>query len=171
MHTVLAPEFQENQEGTLHFHYLRTVGGGMLRTGRTLEEHHAQLAASLRALIQFYRTGEQSDRIAYDIAWVNDQESAVDTINGFVEVYMDPRGVKGSWEALVYIVNKEKTRKIQTLAAHAQWFEDHMPFDARFRKPEVLGVTAKAIEVVVESGDSGPLTPIGVNLPNDQAIR
>jgi dipeptidyl-peptidase-3 len=129
------------------------------------------LAASLRALITFYRTGEETDRMAYDIAWVSDQESRVDTINGFVEVYMDPRGVKGSWEALVYIVNEEKTRKIQTLAEHAQWFEDHMPFDLRYRKSSVLGITAKAIEVVVETGDSGPLTPVGINLPNDQAIR
>jgi dipeptidyl-peptidase-3 len=102
---------------------------------------------------------------------VSDQDSRVDTINGFVEVYMDPRGVKGAWEALVYIVNEDKTRKIQTLAAHAQWFEDHMPFAPRYRKPNVLGVTAKAIEVVVETGDSGPLTPVGINLPNDQAIR
>ena len=129
------------------------------------------LAASLRALINFYRTGEETDRIAYDIAWVSDQESRVDTINGFVEVYMDPRGVKGSWEALVYIVNEEKTRKIRTLAEHARWFEDHMPFDPRYRKSNVLGITAKAIEVVVETGDSGPLTPVGINLPNDQAIR
>ena len=129
------------------------------------------LAASLRALIEFYRTGEATHRIAYDIAWVSDQESRVDTINGFVEVYMDPRGVKGAWEGLVYIVNEEKTRKIQTLAAHAQWFEDHMPFDPRYRKSSVLGITAKAIEVIVETGDSGPLTPIGINLPNDQAIR
>ncbi len=129
------------------------------------------LAASLRALINFYRTGEERDRIAYDIAWVSDQESRVDTINGFVEVYMDPRGVKGSWEGLVYIVNEEKTRKIQKLAQHAQWFEDHMPFDPRYRKSSVLGITAKAIEVVVETGDSGPLTPVGINLPNDQAIR
>jgi len=129
------------------------------------------LAASLRALINFYRTGEDADRVAYDIAWVSDQESRVDTINGFVEVYMDPRGVKGSWEALVYIVNEEKTRKIRTLAEHARWFEDHMPFDPRYRKSNVLGITAKAIEVVVETGDSGPLTPVGINLPNDQAIR
>jgi dipeptidyl-peptidase-3 len=95
----------------------------------------------------------------------------VDTINGFVEVYMDPRGVKGSWEALVYIVNEEKTRKIKALASNAQWFEDHMPFEPRFRKSNVLGITAKAIEVVFETGDSGPLTPIGINLPNEQKIR
>jgi dipeptidyl-peptidase III len=131
----------------------------------------ADTANALRALIRFYETGEESDRIAYDIAWVGDEESSVDTINGFVEVYLDPRGTKGAWEAIVYYVNQPKTRKIQTLAAHAQWFEDHMPWEPRFRKAQVTGVTAKAIEVVVETGDSGPLTPIGVNLPNDQAIR
>ena len=129
------------------------------------------MAAALRALIRFYQTGENADREAYDIAWVRDQESPVDTINGFVEVYMDPRGIKGAWEALVYYVNAEKTRKIQTLAANAQWFENHMPWDPRFRKPNVLGVTAKAIEVVIETGDSGPVTPVGINLPNDQFIR
>jgi dipeptidyl-peptidase III len=127
--------------------------------------------AALRALIRFYETGEEADRVACDIAWVRDQESTVDTINGFVEVYLDPRGTKGSWEAIVYYVNHEKTRKIRTLAAHAQWFEDRMPWQPRFRKPQVTGITAKAIEVVIETGDSGPLTPIGVNLPNDQAIR
>jgi len=129
------------------------------------------MAEALRALIRFYQTGEDADRERYDIAWVLDQESPVDTINGFVEVYMDARGAKGSWEALVYYVNAEKTRKIQMLAANAQWFENHMPWEPRFRKPSVLGVTAKAIEVVVETGDSGPVTPVGINLPNDQSIR
>jgi dipeptidyl-peptidase-3 len=128
-------------------------------------------ADALRALVQFYRSGEDADRAAYDIAWLRDEDSTVDTINGFVEVYMDPRGTKGAWEALVYYANEDKTRKIRTLAAHAQWFEDHMPWEPRFRKPQVTGVTAKAIEVVVEVGDSGPITPIGINLPNDQAIR
>jgi len=131
----------------------------------------AALAASLRALIRFYRTGEKADRVAYDIAWVGEQSSQVDTINGFVEVYMDPRGMKGAWEAIVYYVNEEKTQKIQTLAAHAQWFEDRMPWEPRFRKPQVLGITARAIDVVVETGDSGPVAPLGINLPNDQAIR
>ena len=129
------------------------------------------MADTLRALIRFYETGEEADRIAFDIAWVRDQESTVDTINGFVEVYLDARGTKGAWEGLVYCVNPEKTRKIQALAADAQWFEDRMPWDARFRKPQVTGVTARAIEVIVETGDSGPITPVGINLPNDQAIR
>ena len=129
------------------------------------------MADALRALIRFYETGENRHREEYDIAWVRDQESPVDTINGFVEVYMDARGTKGAWEGLVYYVNAEKTRKIQTLAANAQWFENHMPWEPRFRKPSVTGVTAKATEVVIETGDSGPVTPVGINLPNDQFIR
>jgi dipeptidyl-peptidase-3 len=128
-------------------------------------------ADSLRALIRFYETGEEADRVAYDIAWVGDRESPVDTINGFVEVYMDPRGAKGAWEGIVCYVHAAKTRALQTLAVHAQWFEDHMPWDARFRKTDVKGITMRAIEVVVETGDSGPVSPVGINLPNDQAIR
>jgi dipeptidyl-peptidase-3 len=129
------------------------------------------LARALLALIRFYETGSDSDREAFDIAWVQNRVSTVDTMNGFIEVYMDARGVKGSWAGVVYYANHEKTRKIRTIAEHAQWFEDHMPFDERYRKPVVQGVTAMAIEVVVETGDSGPVTPIGVNLPNDQRIR
>ena len=108
---------------------------------------------------------------AYDIAWVKDTESPVDTINGFVEVYLDARGMKGAWEALVFYVNREKTSEIQKLAREAQWFEDRMPWDARYRKKGVKGVTASAIDVVIETGDSGPVTPVGINLPNDQAVR
>jgi dipeptidyl-peptidase III len=128
-------------------------------------------AEALRALIRFYTTGEEADRVAYDIAWVQDQAGTVDTINGFVEVYLDPRGTKGAGEVKVCYDNQERTRRIESLAVHAQWFEDHAPWHEAYRKPEVLGVTAKAIEVLVETGDSGPLTPVGINLPNDQAIR
>jgi dipeptidyl-peptidase-3 len=126
---------------------------------------------ALLALIRFYETGEERDRRAYDIAWVEDRESTVDTINGFIEVYMDARGRKGAWEALVYYVHPEKTAAIRRIAEHAQWFEDRMPWDPKYRKPQVTGVTARAIEVVVETGDSGPVTPVGINLPNDQEIR
>ncbi len=129
------------------------------------------MARALRALIKFYRTGETADRVAYDIAWVQDKTSPVDTINGFVEVYMDPRGMKGSWEALVFYVNPEKTEGIRRLAADAQWFEDRMPWAAQYRKQGVRGITANAIDVVVEAGESGPITPVGINLPNDQEIR
>ena len=126
---------------------------------------------ALRALIQWYRTGEQSDREKYDIAWVEDKASPVDTINGFIEVYLDPRGIKGSWEALVFSINPDKTKTIKTIGDNAQWFEDHMPYDAKYRKPNVKGIIANAIDVIVETGDSGPVTPIGINLPNDQRIR
>jgi dipeptidyl-peptidase III len=128
-------------------------------------------AAALRALVQWYRTGEDADRAKYDIAWVADKNSSVDTINGFIEVYMDPRGIKGSWEALVFYVNQEKTGRIRTLAANAQWFEDRMPWNPAYRKPKATGIVANAIDVVVETGDSGPVTPVGINLPNDQKIR
>ena len=128
-------------------------------------------AAALAALVKFCRTGETADRVAYDIAWVQDKHSPVDTINGFVEVYMDARGHKGAWEGLVFYVNHGKTEDIRKLAASAQWFEDHMPWDPQYRKAGVKGITANAIDVVVETGDSGPITPVGINLPNDQAIR
>ena len=126
---------------------------------------------ALRALIQWYRTGEQSDREKFDIAWVQDKASPVDTINGFIEVYLDPRGIKGSWEAVVFSVDPEKTKTIKAIGDNAQWFEDHMPYDAKFRKADVKGIIANAIDVIVETGDSGPVTPVGINLPNDQRIR
>jgi dipeptidyl-peptidase III len=129
------------------------------------------MANALRALIQWYRTGEDADRAKYDIAWVQDKASPVDTINGFIEVYLDPRGIKGSWEALVFYVNREKTERIRKFADNAQWFENQMPFDPKYRKPDVKGIIANAIDVVVEAGDSGPVTPVGINLPNDQNIR
>jgi dipeptidyl-peptidase III len=129
------------------------------------------MAAALRALVQWYRTGADADRAKYDIAWVADKNSPVDTINGFIEVYMDPRGIKGSWEALVFYVNQEKTGRIRTLADNAQWFEDRMPWNPAYRKPKAAGIVANAIDVVVETGDSGPVTPVGINLPNDQKIR
>ena len=130
-----------------------------------------QMAEALRALIKFYETGEDADRAKYDIAWVQDKDSPVDTINGFIEVYMDARGMKGAWESLVYYVNMAKTENIRKIAANAQFFEDRMPWAPEYRKAGVRGVTANAIDVVVECGESAPTTPIGINLPNDQVIR
>ena len=126
---------------------------------------------ALEALIRFYETGDDEDREAYDIAWVADRDSPVDTINGFIEVYMDARGIKGAWEALVYIANPDKTTALRRLAEEASWFEARMPWDLRWRRTEVRGVSATAVDVVMETGESGPMTPIGINLPNDQAIR
>ncbi|MGH9347946.1 MAG: dipeptidyl-peptidase 3 family protein [Vicinamibacterales bacterium] len=128
-------------------------------------------ANALGALVRFYRTGETEDRVQYDIAWVRDKDSAVDTINGFIEVYLDPRGIKGSWEGIVFYVNQRKTARIRRIAGSAQWFEDHMPWDPKYRKPEVRGIVANAIDVVFETGDAGPVSAIGINLPNDQSIR
>jgi dipeptidyl-peptidase III len=130
-----------------------------------------ETARALRALISFYRSGEAADREAYDIAWLADRASNVDTINGFIEVYLDARGMKGAWEGLVFFVNHDKTEAIRTLAREAQWFEDRMPWDAAYRKPGVQAVTGHAVDVVIETGHAGPVTPIGINLPNDQAVR
>jgi dipeptidyl-peptidase-3 len=131
----------------------------------------ARMATALAALMTWYETGEPVDRLHYDIAWVQDNDSPVDTINGFTEVYMDARGVKGAWTAVVYYVNQAKTSAIQKIAANAQWFEDRMPWDPAYRKAGVKGIAANAIDVVVETGDCGPVTPIGINLPNDQVVR
>lgn len=129
------------------------------------------MATALRALIRWYQTGEPADRRKYDIAWVADKSSPVDTVNGFTEVYLDARGIKGAWEGLVYYVNAAKTAAIQKLAAEASWFEAHMPWDPIYCKEKVQGISAQAIDVVVETGDSGPITAIGINLPNDEEVR
>jgi dipeptidyl-peptidase-3 len=129
------------------------------------------MAKALGALIRWYTTGEETDRRAYDIAWVQDKSSPVDTINGFTEVYLDARGMKGAWEALVYYINTTKTAAIHQLATEAQWFEDHMPWDPKYSKETVQGITANVIDVVIETGDAGPVTPIGINLPNEQEVR
>ena len=166
------------QDGSLVEEVYR-VGGRYGRAISAIIEHleaaipyaTQAMAEALRALITFYQTGDDSDREAYDIAWIQDHDSPVDTINGFVEVYLDARGAKGAWEALVYYVNRDKTSAIRRLAANAQWFEDRMPWDPKYRKAEVQGVTANAIDVVIETGESGPITPVGINLPNDSLVR
>ena len=126
---------------------------------------------ALDALIRFYETGDDKDRVAYDIAWVEDKDAPVDTINGFIENYLDARGVKGAWEAIVFYVNHEKTASLHRLAEAAAWFEARMPWDPKWRRLDVKGVTARAIDVVLETGEAGPTTAIGINLPNDQRIR
>jgi dipeptidyl-peptidase-3 len=161
-------EEQVYRVGWMYGHTLQRISGHL---EDAMPYATPEMRAALEALVRFYRTGDDADRVAYDIAWVADKASPVDTINGFIEVYMDARGVKGAWEALVYYVNPVKTAGIQRLAAAAPWFEERMPWDPKWRRPDVTGVTASAIDVVIETGDSGPVTPIGINLPNDQAIR
>lgn len=151
--------------------YFREITAVMEHLTAAAEIAPAPTAKALRTLIQWYKTGSAADRTAYDIAWVQDRAAVVDTINGFTEVYLDPRGVKGAWEGAVFYVNRDKTERIRTLAANAQWFEDHMPWAAQYRKQGVVGITANAMDVLVETGEAGPLTFVGVNLPNDSAVR
>src|SRR5690606_19850061 len=122
-------------------------------------------------LIRFYRTGEPDDWRDYTIAWVQDTDSVVDFVNGFIEVYLDARGHKGAWQGMVSFKHAGKTRAIEQLAAQAQWFEDRMPWADEFKKKDVQGISARAIAVVCETGDVGPITPIGVNLPNEADVR
>jgi dipeptidyl-peptidase-3 len=133
-------------------------------------ENEVQRAA-LAKLIRFYRTGSLEDWDDYNIAWVRDTESHVDVVNGFIEVYNDPLGMRGTFESVVSFRDTQATRRIGTIAAAAQWFEDHMPFFGRHKKRSVTGISGKVITVVIESGDAAPTTPIGINLPNSDWIR
>ena len=125
----------------------------------------------LDLLIEYYETGNPAVFDAYCIEWVRELDGQVDFINGFIEVYGDPLGLKGSWEGLVEYKDLEATKRTQTISRNAQWFEDHSPVDPRFRKPEVKGVTANAICAAMLGGDEYPSTAIGINLPNADWIR
>ncbi|MEZ5421189.1 MAG: hypothetical protein R2708_28150 [Vicinamibacterales bacterium] len=127
-------------------------------------------AAALRALILWYRTGDDRDRTAFDIAWVQSTDSPVDTMSGFIEVYMDAC-IKGAWGVDRLLREPREDCPIRALAANAQWFEDRMPIAPAYRKPVVLGVTATAIDAVIETGDAGLDHADRVNLPNDQRVR
>ncbi len=122
-------------------------------------------------LVKFYRTGNLEDFDRYSIAWVEQQEGMVDFINGFIEVYGDPLGLKGTWEGIVEYKDLEATQRTQTISKNAQWFEDHSPVDPRFRKPEVKGVTANVICAAMLGGEEYPASAIGINLPNANWIR
>lgn len=126
---------------------------------------------ALNKLIEYYETGDLRAFDEYNILWLKDTDSRVDTVNGFIEVYGDPLGYKGSYEGIVSIKDLEATKRIKAISDQAQWFEDHSPIDDIYKKKDVVGVTAKAITVVVESGDASPSTPIGINLPNAGWIR
>ena len=122
-------------------------------------------------LVKFYRTGNLEDFDRYSIAWVQQHEGMVDFINGFIEVYGDPLGLKGTWEGIVEYKDLEATQRTQTISKNAQWFEDHSPVDPRFRKPEVKGVTANVICAAMLGGEEYPASAIGINLPNANWIR
>ena len=122
-------------------------------------------------LVKYYRTGDLADFDRYSIAWVQQHEGLVDFINGFIEVYGDPLGLKGTWEGIVECKDVEATKRTQTISQNAQWFEDHSPVDPRFRKPEVKGVTANVICAAMLGGEEYPASAIGINLPNANWIR
>ncbi len=122
-------------------------------------------------LIRFYQTGDLKLFDEYSILWVEDLDSQVDFINGFIESYGDPLGMTGSWESIVNFKDLAASHRTQVVSDNAQWFEDHSPVDPRFRKPEVKGVSAKVITAAILAGDSYPSTPIGINLPNANWIR
>jgi dipeptidyl-peptidase-3 len=125
----------------------------------------------IEALIAYYRTGDLEQFDAYNILWVRDTASLIDFVNGFIEVYNDPMGLKASWESVVNFKDLAATKRADTISANAQWFEDRSPVDPRFKKKEVKGVSAKVITAAMLGGDCYPSTPIGINLPNANWIR
>lgn len=141
-----------------------------LEKAETVAENDAQREV-IRLLIEFYRSGDLKVFDAYSIAWLKDTGSQVDFVNGFIESYGDPLGMKASWESIVNFKDMEATHRTETISSNAQWFEDHSPVDARFKKEEVKGVLAKVITAAILAGDLYPSTAIGINLPNSNWIR
>ena len=141
-----------------------------LKAAQSFVENEEQ-GAALQALIDYYVSGDLKDFDTYSILWVKDLNSKVDFINGFIEDYGDPLGMKGSWEAMVNFKDSVNTARTEVISSNAQWFEDHSPVKPAFRKPVVKGVTAKVITAAILAGDSYPATPIGINLPNSNWIR
>ncbi len=125
----------------------------------------------ISSLIEFYETGDLKTFDEYSILWVKDDKSKIDFLNGFIETYGDPLGMKASWEAIVNFKNDEATKRTDIISENAQWFEDHSPINPLFRKKKVKGVSAKVITVAMLGGDCYPYTPIGINLPNANWIR
>ncbi|MFN7913499.1 MAG: dipeptidyl-peptidase 3 family protein [Bacteroidota bacterium] len=136
----------------------------------TVSENENQKDALIK-LIKFYKSGSVKDFDEYNIAWVKDVNSAIDVVNGFIEVYQDPLGIKGSFESVVSVKDFVASKRIATIGANAQWFEDNSSILAEHKKKNVVGISAKVINAVVESGDAAPSTPIGINLPNNEWIR
>lgn len=141
-----------------------------LEKASSVAENENQKAA-FDKLIEFYKTGDLKTWDEYNILWVNDTDSGIDVINGFIEVYEDPLGYKGSYESVVSMRDIEVTKRIDAISREAQWFEDNSPIMDEHKKKDVVGISAKVITVVVESGDASPSTPIGINLPNSNWIR
>lgn len=141
-----------------------------LEKAKGVAENQKQ-ARVIELLIRYYKTGDLHVFNDYCIEWVGEHEGRIDFVNGFIEVYGDPLGLKGSWEGIVEYKDLEATKRTQAISQNAQWFEDHSPVDPRFRKPQVKGVTANAICAAMLGGDEYPSTAIGINLPNADWIR
>ena len=141
-----------------------------LEKAKTVTENQKQ-ANALALLIKYYKSGDLKTWDDYNVAWVSATEGNIDYINGFIEVYNDPLGHKGSYESVVQIKDFDMSKKMEVLSKQAQWFEDNSPLLAQHKKKNVVGVSYKTVVVASESGDSSPSTPIGVNLPNADWIR
>lgn len=132
---------------------------------------NAQQAKAFKILVEYYKTGDLKKWDEYNIAWVQNTETVIDFTNGFIEVYGDAIGKKGTYESIVSIKDFEATKRIKTIAENAQWFEDNSPLMPEHKKKNVKGINAKVINVIAEAGDASPSTPIGINLPNSDWLR
>ncbi|WP_028892420.1 dihydrofolate reductase [Tenacibaculum sp. 47A_GOM-205m] len=141
-----------------------------LEKAKEVAENEKQ-AKTLELLIEYYKTGDLHTWDEYAIAWVESTEGNIDWINGFIEVYNDPKGYRGSYETIVQIKDFDMSKKMKVLSDNAQWFEDNSPLDPSHKKKDVVGVSYKTVNVAGEAGDASPSTPIGVNLPNNNWIR
>ena len=148
---------------------IKEIVSWLLRAQKYAENEEQKHLIDL--LVKYYRTGDLKDFDRYSIAWVQQHEGMIDFINGFIEVYGDPLGLKGTWEGIVEYKDLEATKRTQTISQNAQWFEDHSPVDPRFRKPAVKGVTANVICAAMLGGEEYPASAIGINLPNANWIR
>ena len=157
------------QTNGLYGNALRQVVYWLRKAAEFAENEHQKQIISL--LISYYETGDLSLFDKYSIEWVGEHDGEIDFINGFIEVYGDPLGLKGTWEGLVEYIDHEATHRTQTISRNAQWFEDHSPVDPRFRKPVVKGVSANVICAAMLGGEEYPSTAIGINLPNADWIR
>lgn len=156
-------------ENGLYGAAIKEIVSWLLRAQKYAENEEQKHLIDL--LVKYYRTGDLKDFDRYSIAWVQQHEGMIDFINGFIEVYGDPLGLKGTWEGIVEYKDLEATKRTQTISQNAQWFEDHSPVDPRFRKPEVKGVTANVICAAMLGGEEYPASAIGINLPNANWIR
>ena len=143
---------------------------GWLEKASAVAENDGQKEV-INSLVSFYKSGDLKQFDDYSILWTNDTISQVDFINGFIEVYADPLGMKGTWESIVNFKSEEASKRTEIISENAQWFEDNSPTDSRFKKEQVKGVSAKVITVAMLGGDCYPATPIGINLPNSNWIR